>query len=219
MATFQPGTDAMLYAASARAWLNGADPWQVTELGVRFAGPPPTLLLFAPFAYLAPVLTAVIWLVADVVAVWFVVRRLRIPWWWYLFPPILEAILPANPEPVVLACLVAAPSMVQAVAPVLKIYALAPLVGERRIKALAVSLTIIGASAVVLPWGRFLGDLPLVSSTLVDQTMSLSAWSLPWLLPFTVIGLLGLGLKRAGWLAVPALWPTHRSTTPRQLSR
>lgn len=207
LATFHPGSNATLYAAAARAWLVGADPWQVTEFGIRFAAPPPTLLLYAPFAFLPPEVTAAFWLVADLLALAFVIRRLHLPWWWALFPPIWEGLLDGSPETVVLACLVATGPLVQALAPILKVYALAPLIGERRWRAVAVTLLALAVTTLVLPWGPFLHDLPLVSATLGDQAANLSAYSVPWLLPFGVVGLVALGARRAGWLAVPVLWP------------
>ena len=162
IAAFEPGSDAILYASAAHAWLSGLDPWQVAEQGVRFGGPPPTLLLFAPFAGLTPALTAGFWLAADLVAVVFVIRRLHLKWWWVLFPPILQAILPANPEPVVLAFLVAARPGIQGIAPILKIYAFAPLLGERRWRAITLALVILALTLVILPWGLFITDLRTV---------------------------------------------------------
>jgi hypothetical protein len=216
IAGFEPGSDAILYASAAHAWLSGMDPWQVAEQGVRFGGPPPTLLLFAPFAGLTPAVTAGFWLAADLVAVAFVIRRLHLTWWWVIFPPVLQAILPANPEPVVLAFLVAARPGIQGIAPILKIYALAPLLGERRWRAICIALILLLATVVILPWGLFIADLPLVSETLALQGTGLSALSVPWLLPVGVIGLVSLGFRRAGWLAVPVLWPNsqiHYATT------
>lgn len=58
LAAFHPGSNAILYADAAHAWLTGADPWQVIEGGIRFAGLPPTLLLFAPFAIVPPIAVA-----------------------------------------------------------------------------------------------------------------------------------------------------------------
>lgn len=207
LAEFHPGSNATLYAAAARAWLNGADPWQVTEFGIRFAAPPPTLLLYAPFAFSPPFVTAAFWLVADLLALAFVIRRLHLAWWWALFPPIWEGLLDGSPETVVLACLVATGPLIQALAPLLKVYAIAPLVGERRWRAVAITLLALGLTAIVLPWTLFLADLPLVSSTLADQAANLSAYSVPLLLPVGLLGLAALGARRAGWLAVPVLWP------------
>jgi hypothetical protein len=115
--------------------------------------------------------------------------------------------VPANPEPLVVACLVAAGPLANAIAPLLKIYALAPLVGERRWQAVLSCAVFLAVSAAILPWGLFIRDLPIVSATLVAQTAGLSAFDVPLLLPFAVVGLAAVGLRRAGWFAVPVLWP------------
>jgi hypothetical protein len=206
-ALLAPGADAALYAAAAHAWLTGGDPWQVAQAGTSFAAPPPTLLFYAPFAFLQPWVAIGFWLVADAVALVFVIRRLRLPWWWVLFPPIWEGAIPGNPEPVVLACLLAASPMVASLAPLIKPYAIIPLVGERRWGAVGVTVVLIVASAVLLPWGLFFRDAALVADTLGSQSAGLSAFSVPWLLPVGLIGLAALGTRRAGWLAVPVLWP------------
>lgn len=207
MATFHLGADATLYAAAARAWLIGADPWRVTEFGVRFAAPPPTLLLFAPFAAVPQAATAIFWLLADLLALAFVIRRLNLSWWWALFPPVCEGLFNGSAETVVLGCLVAANPLVEGLAPILKVYAVTPLIGERRWRPLTLALVCLCVTAVFLPWTLFLGDLPQVSSTLADQAANLSAYSVPLLLPVALLGLAALGPRRAGWLAVPVLWP------------
>lgn len=200
-------TDAVLYSDAAKAWLTGGDPWLVTEGGIAFGAPPPTLLLYVPFAFLPSVVTALVWLGIDLLAVAFVIRRLHLPWWWVLFPPLAQAIVPANPEPVVVACLVAAGPVANAIAPLVKIYAFAPLVGERRWGPIVICVAVLAISAAILPWGLFIRDLPIVSDTLVAQATSLSAFDVPVVLPFALIGLAAVGLRRAGWFAIPVLWP------------
>ena len=208
------GLDAVLYATAARAWLTGGDPWRTTiewgNLGgvVAFAAPPPALLLFAPFAFLPAWLTAVTWITADAVVMVLVMRNLRLPWWWLLFPPFLTAFGLGNPEPVVLGLLVLGGGRLAAVAPLLKIYAIAPLVGERRWRVLVVAVVLLGATAVLLPWGTFVADLDWIRYVITDQSQGgLSATSVPVLLPFAVVALAALGWRRACWLAVPVLWP------------
>jgi hypothetical protein len=91
--SFRLLTDAVLYSDAARAWLTGGDPWLVTEGGTAFGAPPPTLLLYVPFAFLPSLVTALVWLGIDLLAVAFVIRRLHLPWWWVLFPPLAQAIV------------------------------------------------------------------------------------------------------------------------------
>lgn len=207
-AALNAGADASLYAAAAKAWLVGIDPWVVAQDGIRFAAPPPTLLFFVPFAFVDPLATRLFWMCASAGAVVYVVRHFRLAWWWALFPPLWEGVLVGNPDPVVLAALVAATPIVAALAPVLKVYAVVPLVGQLQWRPLALTMLIFASTVVILPWREFLADLPFVSSTLTDQAAGLSATSVPWLIPIGVLGLAALGRRRAGWLAVPVLWPS-----------
>lgn len=201
------GSDAVLYAAAARAWLTGGDPWQVTAFGLHFASTPPTLLFFAPFAFLSPVVVAAFWLLADGGAIVLVLRGLHLPFWWAFFPPIWEAGLAGNPEPVLLALLVSSSTIAGAVATLLKPYAFAPLLGERRYRAIAIAIVAAAATLIVLPWRQFLSDAPEVASTLALQNPGYSVLSVPWLLPVGILGLVGLGFNRAMWLIVPVMWP------------
>ena len=107
-------------------------------------------------------------------------------------------------------------STANSLAPVLKIYAFAPLLGERRWVTIVTATLLLTITAFMLPWGQYLADAPLIAATLTQQTVGLSAFSVPWLLPVGILGLMGLGLRRAGWLAVPVLWPhtqLHYATT------
>jgi hypothetical protein len=207
------GDDAILYAAAARAWLTGGDPWRTwIEWGsdrhlVFFAAPPPTLLFFAPFAYLPAPTVAAAWVILDTAVLLLVVRRLRLAWWWCFFPPAVSAVTVGNPEPVVLGLLVLGGGRLAVLAPLLKPYAVAPLVGERRWRDLALAACLVVATFIFLPWGRFLSDRDLLQRSLVLQNADLSATAVPWLIPFALIGLAALGWRRAWWLAVPVLWP------------
>jgi hypothetical protein len=201
------GGDALLYVTAAHTWLTAGDPWQVVIDGMRFAAPPPTLLFYLPFGFLSPATAATFWLVADVAAVIFVIRRLKLEWWWAIFPPIVESALAGNPEPVVLAFLISGSNAARGLAPLLKIYAFAPLLSERRWIAATTAALLLVITTFLLPWGQYLGDAPLIASTLTQQNAGLSAFSVPFLLPLGLLGLIGLGLRRSGWLAVPVLWP------------
>ena len=88
--------DARLYDAATRAWLSGGDPWQVEVAGNYFAAPPPTLLPLVPFALLPPELgylaIALVVAVGAIASVWI----LRLPWWWLLFPPLVQSVISGN---------------------------------------------------------------------------------------------------------------------------
>ena len=214
------GTDAVLYAASARAWLTGGDPWHTsivmsgTNQTVFFGAPPTDMILYAPFAWLPAQVVGILWVILDVLAVLFIVRRLKKPLWWLLFPPAVEASVVGNPEPVMLALLVAGWPVLNALAPLAKPYAAAGLLAERRWRALAVAAGIGAACMVILPWPTYFAELREIVATLRGQLHygDLSAWGLsvggiPIFVPIAVASLVVLGWRRAWWLAVPVLWP------------
>ena len=202
------GFDARLYAKAADAWLSGGDPWAVSDRFWHFAAPPPTLLLFAPFARLPEELTAAIWMIGSIVLAAAAVRRLGLPGWWVLFPGIVDSVLVANPNAVVLALLVLAGGRLAPLAVTLKVYAVVPLVAERRWKPLAAAGGLLAATVPLLPWGLWWAQLPRITSTLATQAETTSVFGSPVLMALGVVALLSLGLRQAGWLAVPLLWPS-----------
>jgi len=200
------GIDARLYRFAALQALSGADPWAVHADGTAFAGPPPTLLLYLPSALLPDaVATAVIVGLGLAASIW-AVRRLELPLWWLLFPPLFEAVIVGNPDALVLAVLLVRGPLA-GVAAGLKIYALIPLMLARRWSALAVAAVVVAASLPLLP--AFLGSLRSVSAVLDQQTAHLSAWG-TWLVVPTLIALVALRRRGAEWLVVPALWPNSQ---------
>lgn len=210
-----PGGDAVLYARGARAFLNGGDPWNAVLVGsgqpFHFAGLPPTVLTFVPFAGLPESITAWGWVGLSIAAALVIVRRLKLRWWYLAFPPLVLGVYAGNPQIVLLALLLVGAGPLGAM---LKVYAVLPMAGEGRWRALALTGAVFAASVAVTPglwmsWWRQLGS---VSSTLVGEANGgFSAWAQPWpLLAATVAALLIIAWhdrRAAGWLAVPALWP------------
>ncbi len=201
------GGDAILYAQAAQAWLSGGDPWNLPGATIQFAGPPPTLVLFVAFAWLPAPVTATFWVVAGITGAVYAVRRLGLAWWWLLFPPFLDGIWVGNPDSVVLGLLMAGGPLADSAAVFLKIYAVAPLVGERRWSSLICAFAPGLLSVAVLPWGRFIAEWGTVEATLARQTSNFNAASVPMLWPLAAVAVLSLGWRRAGWLAVPILSP------------
>lgn len=201
------GLDASLYAQAAAAWLAGSDPWAVSQIGIYFAAPPPTLLPFALFAWMPPLAVSLIWIVGSFVMAWLAVRALRLPIWWIAFPPIVDAALVGNPDVAVLAFLVCAGGRLGGLAPFFKIYAFIPMVGERRWREIATAVALLAVTALILPWGLWFSQLPVITGHLVSVSASTSVFGQPVLMAVAVVALLSLGLRRAGWLAVPILWP------------
>lgn len=201
------GLDASLYSAAAATWINGGNPWMISQHGVFYAAPPPSLLPYLPFAWMPAGLVSLIWVVGSFALGFLAIRTLRLPWWWMAFPPLVDGILVGNANVAVLALLVAPASRLGPLAAFLKIYALVPMIGERRWRDLAVTAALLAATAIILPWSSWFAQLDFIGANLERTSSTTSVFGHPILMAIAAIALLSLGLRRAGWLAVPLLWP------------
>src|SRR4051794_21625956 len=101
----QLGSDARVYFRAAGAAVNGGNPWTVESGGVRFAGPPPTLL---PYILLQPLGENVVWaisLIVSLASALLLIVRLRLGPAFLLFPPLVYAVIAGNPEPLMVLAL------------------------------------------------------------------------------------------------------------------
>jgi hypothetical protein len=198
------GVDLAIYRHAAELALSGGNPWAVEPSGT-FAGPPPTVLLYLPAALLPlPVATVLMSIAAVGAAVW-AVHRLGLPLWWLLFPPLFDAFTVGNPDAFVLPLLLVRGPLA-GLAAVFKVYALVPLLAQRRWSAIVVALVASVLSLPLLP--TFLGNLGTVEGTL-GGAAKLSAWG-TWLIVPVIAALWLLRDRGAAWLIVPAIWPnTH----------
>ena len=222
---FPVGLDATIYYRGVVAWLNGTNPWDaavvVGGFAYHYAGTPVTTVIMAPAVLLNEEVFTIAWVVLTWVATIWTLRRLGFPLWWLLFPPIAEALFSANPQLVVLALLVANHSVASAVATALKVYAFIPLFGEGRWRQIGLAVGLNLTTMVIAPdlWLAYIRQFGEISSRLEYESLQgLSAFYFPVLLAVTVVALLILALRdrrAAGWLAVPAVWPSsqfHYST-------
>jgi hypothetical protein len=201
------GADARLYIGATRLWLSGSDPWTAIDAnGLRFAAPPPSLLPYAPFVWMPTDLFATLVIIADVVAIIWLVRRLGLPWYFVLFPPFVEGAIPGSIEPLMVACLVASHPVTEALAACMKVYAIVPLALRSRGWSLGLFGAVLLATGLILPWPAFFADWSTVSAALADQSRLGAAEALV-LVPFAIVALVALGRDRVAWLAVPTLWP------------
>jgi hypothetical protein len=213
---YPAGGDAVIYARGAAAYLQGGSPWdaylQFGSSVAHFAGLPPTVIAFIPFALLPDVLVAGLWVVGSLVAAVVALRALRLPLWWLAFPPLVDGIWSGNPQVAVLALLVASARM-EWVAVLLKVYAIVPLLGERRWRAVFVAgLAFVVTAVLAWPaWIDYLSNLSTITTRLMAESGGgFSAYRDPLELGITVAAVLLLAtvdLRAAGWLAVPAVWP------------
>ena len=114
----------------------------------HFSGLPPTVLAFIPFAALPESVTAWGWVGLSVAAAILIVRRLKLSWWYLAFPPLVLGVYAGNPQIALLALLLVGAGPLGAV---LKVYAVVPMAGEGRWRALALTGAIFAASVAVAP--------------------------------------------------------------------
>lgn len=207
------GLDARIYHRGAAAWLAGGDPWtaSVATPGgstYHFAGLPPTVLVFAPTAWLPESVVAATWTIASFAAGAWIIRRLRLAWWWLLFPPLVMGALSANPGIVLLALLLTRWPPAEGVAAALKVYAILPMLAGRRWYGLAAfGLLCLAALPLWLRW-----DPTDVTGRLLQEAGGGSGATAHWslILPavFALVAIARFDLRTAAYLAIPALWPS-----------
>jgi hypothetical protein len=199
------GIDARHYQRAASEWLAGGNPWSVTEAGgFPYAAGPHTLLFYAPTSLLPLEVSIALWMAVGAAASVWLVRRLNLPLWWLLFPPLVHAIWNGNPQTVMLALLVLGTALAGGVAAALKLYALLPLAFHPR--RLLVALLLLLVTLPLVPWQLYVEQGLGVGSHLATAWNG-SAWRFPLLLVPTVVGLWVLRNRGAEWYAVPAAFP------------
>ena len=221
------GIDGRLYYRAAATWVAGGDPWTAFTTSntwppssalvhFLFTGPPPTVLAFVPFVWIPEDAFVVGWLGLSVAAAVYTTRRLHLPLWWILFPPLVSGLAVGNPQIVCLALLVSGSTWLQSLAAPMKAYAVFPMIGERQWRALTVLAVGVVVSVVIFwpLWQTYAADYSKVQDWLVGFTGGgYSATRDPRLFAITAasIGaLLLLDCRAAFWLAVPALWPASQ---------
>jgi hypothetical protein len=200
------GWHAPIYTDATRAWLTGADPWQVGPRDLVFAGPPPMLALFLPFVSLPDRLIAMISLVGCAAVAVAMLRRLHLPAYWIAFPPLFQAVVLGHPE-VPLAALLLFGGALGGLSTIVKPYMAFVLVAERRWRALAVALVVFVVTLPLLPWSTFIAELPMITQNLARQARGDSVFGDPLLMTIGAVALLALGPRRGLWLATPLMWP------------
>jgi hypothetical protein len=213
--------DGRIYAAAARTWLSGGDPWSARVQDIQFAAPPPSLILATPLAWLPDDLAGPVSVVVAGVFAILAVRLARAQWWWLFSIPVVEGVFVGSFDLGAVALIIWAlreeglrGRIVGAIAaPLAKIYALVPAIALGRRSAVIAGLAALIVTAPLLPWAHYAERFPELMTVLAQQSGngSGSPWSAPWLLPPTVIALALLGRRDGAWLLVPALWPASQA--------
>lgn len=207
--------DVRLYRLAAEAWLAGQDPWAPTlafdaiHTSISYAGPPPTLLPFLLLSWVpTDALVVAFALASGAVAMW-TLRKLGLPMWWMLFPPIVQGIWVGNLNIFVIALLVAGGSLAGGIATIFKVYAAVPLVFMGRWRPLIVAGAVMAVTFPFLPWGQFLSDYPRISASLASQAWggTTNIFTTLVVTAGAAMALVLIGRRQAAWLVVPVLWP------------
>ena len=210
------GIDARHYQRATSVWLAGGDPWSVSEGGIPFAAGPHTLLLYVPTSWLPLEVSTAFWMVLGAAASVWLVRRLTLPLWWVLFPPLTHAIWNGNPQTVMLALLVLGTAVAGGLAAALKLYALLPLAFHPR--RLAVAAVILVVTLPLVPWQLYLDQGLGVGSHLATAWNG-SAWRLPVAAAADAHRVVGAAAPRRGVVcAFRPSSPRPSSTTCRRRS-
>ncbi len=200
--------DARLYLAATRVWLGGGDPWQVHIAGNYFAAPPPSMLPLVPFTLLPSEVGYLALALAVLGGAVATVRMLRLPWWWILFPPLVQSVLSGNVQGMLVPLILVGGGSVAAL---LKVYAAIPILILGRWRSLLVLGVVLLASGFALPWATYIHDLSIIGARLSTQNENgLPTLALIALFPAILAALWIVGRERAAWLAVPAFWPSQQ---------
>jgi hypothetical protein len=144
------------------------------------------------------------WMVAGLVAAVWVVRRLGLPMWWVLFPPLAHAIWNGNPQTISLALLLAGGSIAASVAVLLKLYT--GLALAFRWRDAVIAAVVLVATLPFVPWQLYLDHSATISEH-VTTSWNGSAWRFPLLVPLVVLAIWILRKEGGAWYAVGALCP------------
>lgn len=211
------GADAHLYYRASAIWLSGGSPYDAIHIHLgrvfHYVALPTTTVLLAPVTALPENVFVVGWVVVQACAAVYLVRRLKLAWWWLAFPPLVHGVLAGNPSPLLLALLIAAHPLAKSLAVLLKVYAVIPLIGERHWRSILIAGGLGLASIALAPalWVEFIkGSAGRTDRLLTESTGGFSAFGNPLLMIGAVVALLLIArrdLRAAGWLAPIALWP------------
>jgi hypothetical protein len=198
------GWDAVVYTHAAAALVGGTDPWLTRWSNISFGAPPPSLIPYVPFIWLPDAAIATLWIGISALSAIYIIRRLRLPWFWLMFPPITLGVAGGSGAVLCVALLVRGGVVGEAFAVATRVYAVIPLVVRARWRSMAWSIAVLVVTAPFLGWPTYVAARDRVAAMFEGQTANLSSFAAVWLIPVAVVCLVLLGRARAAWLAVPA---------------
>jgi hypothetical protein len=222
------GRDFRIYRNAAVELLAGRDPlgafapWNGVDW--HFAAPPIAAQAFVPFALVPEWFGLAAFAALSIGVLWAALRRLGLPWWWIAFPPVVEGLMPMNPQILVVGLLVVGYAWTSVVAGWLKIYALIPMFATRQFRGVAILALSMVVSVAASPgaWREYITRYGEISGRLMSESqggLSATLFLDPKVLPLgeglVIVGIVAAlvllvalrDVRSAGWLAVPLLWP------------
>jgi hypothetical protein len=194
------GLDARIYRAGSAAWLAGGDPWAASVNGASFSALPPVVVLMAPTAFVPEAAFVPLWLGICALAAVYAVRRLGLSVVWLAFPPLVQGVLVGSPAIPAFALVLAG---WEPLGLMIRPHLGFALLGERRWRALILTVALGLVSLLIAPWGTFLGDLSMLLSRYTaeagDAGAAASGW-LYWLGVAAALGMVPFDRRAAGWL-------------------
>ena len=195
--------DAILYWRATDAWVTGGDPWTVRYNDVVFAGIPPTLLVNLPLIPFGEWIAKPFWAITGLAGAIAMIRHFRLPPWWLLFPPLIEAWLPGSPDPALAGLAVVG---VGAFAALAKPYMIPAMLADGRRVSIVIAVALGVVTLPILPWGRYFAEYSSIIATASDQSGYRSFGDVLLLVPVGLVAI--VILRRTGIaLAAPMLWP------------
>lgn len=159
-------------------------------------------------------------LIAAIAAV-LAVRMTRAGWWWLLSIPVVEGVFVGSLDLVAVSLAIWALKVDQprwrlvgaSLSVLAKLYAIVPAVALGRRNAVLAGVGALVVTAPFLPWQRYVELAPELTTILARQAGNGigSPWSIPWLVPPTIIALVMLGRRDGAWLLIPALGPASQA--------
>lgn len=196
--------DGRVYRAAAGAWLAGHDPWSAVVNGYHPAAPPIAVMAFVPAALVPEDLFVPLWTGICFASALFIVRSLRLPGVWLIFPPLVFGVLLGNPA---VPCLALALSGRWTLAATVRPQLGLAMLAERPRATVAVAAAT-ALSLLVMP--SYLPSIVEIARRYASETLvTTNAWGTWALVPVAIALVVAArrDLQGAAWVASSACLP------------
>jgi hypothetical protein len=194
------GTDVLVYRAGASEIIGG-DPWAASHQGMSFAAPPLEAFAFLPATLVPEDVFVGVWVLASAIGALVIVRRLSLPAWWLLYPPLVAGVIGSNPAVLGMAAVVAGWRLVG----VILRPQLIMVVGWRA----ATLFAALSVGAILLRPDFITGLVDNIARYQIQSGSPINFWLSPLMVPAMAALVLLWRVDRhaASWLVMPAVGP------------